>query len=121
MRDLVLEVELAFLEALQLQLILDGALREAGYDVIEVPVLEVQLVDTLPEHFTVGGMYHGEVPPYRLDESQYRPKKNKKRGAESLPRGCFSTRSGRVRRRFFHHNNRAIGVPVCVRRPECHS
>jgi hypothetical protein len=64
--DLVLEVQLAFLEALQLQLVLDGALREAGYDVIEVSVLEVQLIDTLPEHFTVGGMHHGEVPPYRL-------------------------------------------------------
>jgi hypothetical protein len=64
--DLVFQMKLALLEALQLQLILDGALREAGYDVIEVSVLEVQLVDTLPEHFAVGGMHHGMVPPYRL-------------------------------------------------------
>jgi hypothetical protein len=64
--DLVLEVQLAFLEALELQLVLNGALRKAGNDVIEVSVLQMQLVDALPEHFTVGGMYHGHIPPYRL-------------------------------------------------------
>jgi hypothetical protein len=51
---------------LQLQLVLNGALRKAGNDVIEVSVLQMQLVDALPEHFTVGGMYHGHIPPYRL-------------------------------------------------------
>jgi hypothetical protein len=52
-------VKLALLQPLQLKLILDGASREAGNDVIEVAVLEVQLIDTLPEHFAVGHMYHG--------------------------------------------------------------
>jgi hypothetical protein len=40
-RDLVLQEELAFLEALQLQLILGGALRKSGDDIIEIPVLYV--------------------------------------------------------------------------------
>jgi len=52
-------LKLALLEPLQLKLILDGACGQAGDDVIQVSVLEMQLVDTLPEHFAVGRMYHG--------------------------------------------------------------
>jgi hypothetical protein len=83
--DLVLQVKLALLQALELKLILDRIDREAGDYVIEVSVLEVQLVYALPEHFTVGRMYHGNVPPYRLDVLQYRPNKNKKRAS---PKSC---------------------------------
>ena len=65
--DLVLQKQLAFLQALELELVLDGINAKAGDDVVEVAVLEVQLVDALPEHFTVGRMYyHGLHPPYRL-------------------------------------------------------
>ncbi len=59
--DLVLQVELALFQALELKLILNRVQREAGDDVVEVSVLEVQLIDTLPEHFTVGRMYHGQI------------------------------------------------------------
>jgi hypothetical protein len=59
--DLVFQEELAFLEALQLQLILRGGLGEAGNDVIEVSVFGVQLMDPGPETFDVGGMYHGVI------------------------------------------------------------
>jgi hypothetical protein len=31
-------------------------------------VLEVQLIDALPEHFNVGGEIHGRIPPYRHDD-----------------------------------------------------
>jgi hypothetical protein len=76
--NLVFKVKLALLETLQLELVLDSALREAGNYVIEVAVLEMQLIDTLPEHFTVGGMYyHGRLPPYRLDEFSIDLKKTK--------------------------------------------
>jgi hypothetical protein len=57
--DLVFEEELAFLEPLQLQLVLRGALRESKYDVIKVPVLGLQLIYSLPENLNVGDMYHG--------------------------------------------------------------
>src|SRR5687767_6598534 len=90
MGDLVLEVQLAFLEALQLELILDGALREAGYDVIEVSVLEVQLVEAVPEHFTVGGMYHGKVPAYRLAAPSIDLKKAKNRSVRCPVPACRS-------------------------------
>jgi hypothetical protein len=59
--DLVFQEELAFLEALQLQLILGGGLGEAANDVIEVSVFGVQLMDPGPETFDVGGMYHGVI------------------------------------------------------------
>jgi hypothetical protein len=59
--DLVFQQEFAFLEALQLQLVLRGALRKAGNDVIKVSVLGVQLMDLGPETIDVGGMYHGVI------------------------------------------------------------
>src|SRR5690606_34153766 len=62
-RDLVLEKELAFLEALQLELILGGVLREPDDHVIEVPVFGLQLPDFLPESLNVGDRYHGCHPP----------------------------------------------------------
>src|SRR4026208_2241271 len=58
---LVFQEEFAFLEALQLDLVLRGALRQAGYDIVEIAVLYVQLVDSLLESFDVGGMYHGVI------------------------------------------------------------
>jgi hypothetical protein len=111
--DLVLEVKLALLEALQLQLILDGILREAGYDVIEVSVLEVQLVDTLPEHFAVGRMHHGMGPPYRLDEASIDRKKTKNEK-------CRGAYAGAKSARFFPERETA-GRPcrVAMRRQEC--
>ena len=57
--DLVFQVQLPFFEPLQLKLVLNGIDREAGDNVIEVSVLEVQLIDALPEPFTVDHMYHG--------------------------------------------------------------
>jgi hypothetical protein len=61
-----------------LELVLDRVLGKAGNDVIEVSVLQVQLIDTLAEHFTVGLMYyHGQNPPYRLDASSIALKKTK--------------------------------------------
>jgi hypothetical protein len=86
-------VQLAFLEALQLKLVLDGALREAGYDVIEVSVLEVQLIDALPEHFTVNGMHHWQVPPYRLDGPSIDLKKIKNEARHGLAEAPFSRAS----------------------------
>jgi hypothetical protein len=62
---LVFEIEFSFLEALQLELILGGALREAGDHVIEVPVFRLKLVNFLLESLDVGGMYHGRIPPYQ--------------------------------------------------------
>jgi hypothetical protein len=59
--DLVFEEELAFLEALQLELVLGGALREAKYDVIKVPVLCLQLIYFLLQTLNVGDMYHGRL------------------------------------------------------------
>ena len=59
--NLVFEEKLALLEALQLKLVLDGALSEAADDVVEIPVFHMQLIDALPEHFDVGGMYHGLI------------------------------------------------------------
>jgi hypothetical protein len=59
--DLVFEIQLALFEALELQLVLNGTLRKAGNYVIEVSVLQVQLINALAEHFTVGGMYHGHI------------------------------------------------------------
>jgi hypothetical protein len=56
--DLVFQIELALLEALKLELVLDRIYGKAGDDVVEVAVLEVQLVDAAPEHFTVGRMYY---------------------------------------------------------------
>jgi len=67
--DLVFQVELALLETLKLELVLDGISAKAGDDVIEVSVLEVQLIDTLPEHFTVGRMYHWHAPHTDLARS----------------------------------------------------
>jgi hypothetical protein len=57
--NLIFDEELAFLESLQLDLVLGGALRQAGDYVIEVPVLGMQLVDLDFETVDVGGMYHG--------------------------------------------------------------
>ena len=59
--NLVFEEKLALLEALELKLVLDGTLGKAANNVIEVSVLHVQLIDALPEHFDVGGMYHGLI------------------------------------------------------------
>jgi hypothetical protein len=42
-----------------LKLILDCAFSQAVDDVIEVPVLNMQLIDTLLEALDFGGMYHG--------------------------------------------------------------
>jgi hypothetical protein len=50
---------------LQLDLVLGGAVRQAGDDIIEVPVLYLQLMDFLLETVDVGGMYHGQLPPYQ--------------------------------------------------------
>jgi hypothetical protein len=61
----VLQEELAFLEALQLQLVLGGALRQTGDDIIEISVFYLQLVDSLLQRFDFGGMYHGRHPPYQ--------------------------------------------------------
>jgi hypothetical protein len=63
--DLVFQEELAFLEALQLDLVLGGALRQAGDYVIEVPVFRLQLIDSDLEGLDFGGMYHGQIPPYQ--------------------------------------------------------
>ena len=57
--DLVFEEELAFLESLQLKLVLRGALRESDYDVIKIPVFCLQLIYFLLETLNVGDMYHG--------------------------------------------------------------
>jgi hypothetical protein len=57
--DLVFDEEFAFLESLQLDLVLGGALCQAGDYVIEVSVLGMQLVDLYLETVDVGGMYHG--------------------------------------------------------------
>jgi hypothetical protein len=96
--DLVLQVKLAFLEALQLQLVLDGALRKAGNNVIEVAVLKVQLVNALPEHFTVGGMYHGHFPHTDFDALSISLKKIKN---EMLP-GIGRLSGARVLRSCFY-------------------
>jgi hypothetical protein len=64
-RDLVFQEELAFLEALQLQLVLGGAMRQTGDDVIEVSMLYLQLVNSLLESLDVGGLYHGRHPPHQ--------------------------------------------------------
>ena len=65
-RDLVFQEKLALLEALQLDLILGGAVRQSDDDVIKVPVFRLQLMDFLLETLDVGGMYHhGGIPPYQ--------------------------------------------------------
>lgn len=100
MGDLVFQIQLALFEALELQLILNSTLGKAGNNVIEVSVLEMQLVDTLPEHFTVGRSYHGNHLHTDLTIGQYRPKESKKRGArrgfQCLWRACFSVGNEQV-------------------------
>jgi hypothetical protein len=75
--DLVFQIQLALLEPLELQLILNSTLGKAGNDVIEVSVLEMQLVDALPEHLTVGRSYHGQHLHTDLTKVSIDPKKTK--------------------------------------------
>ena len=44
---------------------MNGTYGKAGDDVVEVAVLEVELVDAAPEHFTVGRMYYRSIPANR--------------------------------------------------------
>jgi hypothetical protein len=55
-------------------------------------VLQVQLIDPAAEHFTVGGMYHGRVPPYRLDASSIDLKKIKNEAARRPPAAVWPHR-----------------------------
>jgi hypothetical protein len=117
--DLILEVQLAFLEALQLKLVLDSALGEAGYDVIEVSVLQVQLIDTLAEHLTVGGMYHGLFLHTDLTRASIDRKKPKNEAVHPAPARCAGPRSDAL---YFRKLDIASAfAPGLARRPECRS
>src|SRR5688572_13640882 len=91
--DLIFEIKLAFLETLQLELILGGALRESGDYIVEVAVLNVQLIDTFFERFDIQG-HHGWGPPFgSRTRIQYSPNNCKKRDRPIGPRrGCTGYR-----------------------------
>jgi hypothetical protein len=89
--DLVLQKKLAFLEPLQLELILGGALAQLRNYVIEISVLYLQVIDLQLQRLDVGGMYHGKRPPYQRLRIQYKPRNPKKRASPLAPLANGST------------------------------
>jgi hypothetical protein len=115
--DLVFQIQLALLEALELQLVLNSTLGKAGNDVIEVSVLEMQLIDALPEHFTVGRSYHGQHLHTDLTESSIDPTKIKNEAAAGrFPAPARGSIKALFSRRF---DAQAPGEPGFIGRWEC--
>jgi hypothetical protein len=61
-RDLIFQQEFFLLEALQLQLVLSGFFSQSGYDIVEIAVFEVKIVDTLLKR--IDNSLHGQAPPF---------------------------------------------------------
>jgi hypothetical protein len=61
-RDLIFQQQFFLLEALQLQLVLSGFFSKSGYDIIEIAVFEVQLVNPLLKRIDIS--LHGQAPPF---------------------------------------------------------
>jgi hypothetical protein len=106
-------VELAFFQALQLELILHGMLRKAGNDIIKVAVLEMQLIDALPQRFAIGHLRHGRFLLTDLTMNSIDLKKTKN---EVSPRGVHAKL-----RRMLSNGCSTATAPVFERSSACRS